>query len=178
MVTDFQVIKKQFSTIYRVVDIDTGEVVFEREEDDANKLFTNGFEASKAYVTIRRQRLNDGRECTSVEQNGEIICVAWDKPYKRRRGGKKSYVKVYPDVILGLKEEVTIALLRLSPYIMVDGTLKDIKRRRYLSKSQALAALGYGRDKAQRIWREMIDGEILTYADHIIRLNRQYIARG
>ena len=66
MVTDFQVIKKGFSIIYRVLDIETGEVLYEREEENANKAFDSGLNATSAYVTIRRQVMDDGRECKTV----------------------------------------------------------------------------------------------------------------
>ena len=179
MVTDFQVIKKGFSTIYRVLDIETGEVLYEREEENANKAFDSGLNATSAYVTIRRQVMDDGRECKTVEQNGEIICVSWNKPFKvRKRGGEKSYVKLYPEAMSCLKDEVISGLVKLTPFIMPDGTLKDRKRRRYLTKQQALAALGFGRDKGRRIWQSMVDSGAVQYADSIIRIDRQYLARG
>ena len=158
MVTDFQVIKKGFSTIYRVLDIETGEVLYEREEENANKAFDSGLNATSAYVTIRRQVMDDGRECKTVEQNG--------------------YVKLYPEAMSCLKDEVISGLVKLTPFIMPDGTLKDRKRRRYLTKQQALAALGFGRDKGRRIWQSMVDSGAVQYADSIIRIDRQYLARG
>lgn len=179
MVTDFQVVKNEFSTIYRVLDIETGEVLFEREEENINKAFSGGLETVSGYMTVRRQIMADGRECRTVECNGDILCVGWNKPLKtRKRGGKKSYVKLYPDKIATLKDEVINGLIKLAPFIMPDGTLKDRKRRRYLSKTQALAALGFGRDKNRRLWQAMIDSGVLFIADGIIHIDREYLARG
>lgn len=163
--------------IYRAVDITTGEVVFERWEDkiDSTLDTRNSWQGN---AVVRRQLLDNGSQCWTVEMEGTILFTGWKKKAPRKRGGRKSYVKLMPEEIGKLKDEQICALTRLAPYIMPDGSLKDEKRRRHLPKNAVVKAFGYGKDKNRRIWQELMDAEILEVKDKVVYLNKNYLSRG
>jgi len=98
LVVDFQTIDQGNVIIYRAVDITTGEIVFERWEDkiDSTLDTRNSWQGN---AIVRRQLLDNGSQCWTVEMEGTILFTGWKKKAPRKRGGRKSYVKLMPEEI-------------------------------------------------------------------------------
>lgn len=181
MLVDFEILHpSDFCVIYRATNTKTGEIVFERVEDNLGKALSAGLSEIDARVTIKKQETKYGAECYSISTpGGEIHLVGWKaggRPPKR--GGKKSYVKLNPDTVSSLPDELLAPLVKLAPYIKVNGLLTDKKRRRRLSKNAVLSIWGYGINKGARIWGLMVDAGILYEQEEGFYLNRIYLSRG
>ena len=178
MLADFQIIESKLGKRYLAIDIESGEVLYERFESNKEKCLGSGYDyIGNMVLTV--QELPNGWKCKTVTDKDEVVCVEWVPPNdKRRRGGKKSYIKLNPANITILPDLLISSVVKLSPYIMTNGVLKDAKRRRNLTKDAVFSIWGFGRDKNAKIWKELVDKQVLVVAGKEIKLNRDFLARG
>lgn len=167
-------------SVHRVIDKLTGEVIFEREEDNLKNAIDSGLSSFSSNIVIRKQETPHGAACYCIEDDDSgLQLVAWKKESKMRaRGGKKSYVKFYPDNLLSLSDELICTIVKLAPYIKTSGLMTDKKRRRRLSKKAIIASWGVGINKGDKLWKELRTSGIITENEHGFSLSRWYLSRG
>ncbi|MEG1660901.1 MAG: hypothetical protein RR332_00155 [Clostridiales bacterium] len=101
--------------------------MFTKTEDDIDLAFAAGENYATAELTIIRNVADNGAEFRAAYSSSDYILGGWLGRHKgiRKRGGRKSYVKLYPAKIIDMPDNMAVALLRLSPYVRADGYLSN-----------------------------------------------------
>ena len=174
-----------YCRIINVLDLETGEILLSQTEGDVQAAFANGYNACAAEVVISRQMAETGGEyriVTDRMQTERVYCQGWYGNHtggqKKRVGGKKSYIKFYPDKMGGLPNPVLLAALRLAPYVNTQGCLKPRGRHNPLDVDTISCLLSIDKKRCYRLLQEMRSFGLITKLDGAYYLNKDYIGRG
>ena len=167
------------NTVY-IKDAETGEILFSIPKDNVAEAIKNGDWARAEAVFDVTERSDGVKLFTVREMHGDYgIGTYGDKRPPRKRGGKKSYVKLYPNEILELNEREQLALLAVVPFLMPDGSLKK-KWGKTMGATEV--ALLLARDGSERtgwsILKTLREKGVIYDDDGIPKLHRKFIGRG
>lgn len=167
-----------YCTLTQVIDAITGEILLEQRQDDVEHALNSGTNIAYTQAMVKRETTTDGNICLSVSTPDGFILSHWNSGKKKsRRGGRKSYVKLYP-ACLELAPPQQNCLIRLSPYLAVNGKLMDQKARRPLSAAKIFTIWECSRSQGYRLLQTLNKKGIITKCDGAFYLNRKYLARG
>jgi len=166
------------------VDLDTGVVLVDKPIGDFEGAFTNGYSACVGEVVISREESPNGAEYRTASDlnNGSPCCNGWmggSKPQgTRKRGGKKSYIKLHPEKLAELPDSLLANTVRLSGYINVGGDIINPKNRRSLDLDDLAKIWGVENRRAYVIIGKLKDSGVMENTEKGYRINRDYLGRG
>lgn len=160
MIADFSVLEpNSYTKLYRVTDVETGDVLFDRMEQDIEKAFANGKQTAWAYMSLHKEEAESGAEMVTFRQEDGAFCRAvWNKPQKKtsRRWRRWTYFRE----VAKLPEEQQIAVIKILPYVKRDGTIVTDRGR--AMDAQAIRGLFFmGKNKANRVWNGLLENGVL-----------------
>lgn len=169
------------SRFFEMVDIDTGEVIWEFRQDDLENAIKEGFETLEGFYSLHYQTMPSGaKHCFVVDQfSKKYVDAGWLKPEKKeyKRGGRKTRVTIDMDKIAPLPKEERMAVVDLAAYIRKDGSL-GTKGGRKVSERMAINILNGGDSCGYDIWNSLKDKGIVKIEDGKIFINNKYVFRG
>ena len=174
-----------YCRIINVLDQETGEILLSKTDGDVQAAFANGYNACATEVVISREMAETGREyriVTDRTQAESVYCQGWYGIHtggqKKRVGGKKSYLKFYPDKMGELPNTVLLAALRLAPYANTQGCLKPRGRHNPLNAEAIANLLSLDKKRCYRLLQEMRTLGLISKLDGAYYLNKDFIGRG
>lgn len=168
-----------YRTTIEVIDPDSGEILFSKREDDIKAAFAAGEMFATAELTVVRDITEYGGEMRSVRIGDEVVCGGWNNKQIRRRGGKKSYVKIFPDKFNELPDKMALALIRLAPFVRVDGYLNGPSNKRRANKAEDLFAIwGLAPSAGYEMLAALKERQIIVKDDGGFSLDKKTIGRG
>lgn len=168
-----------YRTTIEVIDPDSGEVLFSKREDDIKAAFAAGEMFATAELTVVRDITEEGGEMRSVCLGDEVVCGGWRNKRYRKRGGKKSYVKIYPERINELPNKMALAVIRLAPFVRVDGYLNGPSNKRRAKKAEDLFAIwGLSSSAGYEMLAALRERSLIVKDDGGFNLDKKLMGRG
>lgn len=165
-----------YRKLIEVIDSETGDILLSKREDDISGAFAAGEKFATAELTIVRD-ISDVGEVRTVRYGEDIICGGWKDRGTRRRGGNKSYVKLYPSRLNDLSDRLKLALVKLTPYVRVDGYINNSRGKRKALKSEEIFAIwGVSHSTGYEMLSQL--GGVIEKTDEGFRLDKKLIGRG
>lgn len=167
-----------YASVVEVIDAETGEVLISKRDDDVMQALAHG-KIAYAQMEIRDTYTEDGCLCRTAAAKDGFILSVWQKGAKapRKRGGKRSYVKVHSKM-LKLDKAMQQALLALGLYICTSGKLSDSSRRRPLSAEAIFSLWGCSRTKGYALLRQLKQAGAIIKHEGAYFVSREYMSRG
>lgn len=166
-------------TVY-VHDAETGELLLTKSKDNVAMAIAHGDWARAEAVFDVDERGDGVKLFTAREVDGDYgIGTYGEKKPPRKRGGKKSYVRFYPEEFNTLPDRERLALLAVASFIMPDGSLK--RRWGKTMDAEAVAdALAEGKSRATgwRILKTLRDKGVIYDEEGVVKIHRKFIGRG
>lgn len=170
----------------KVVDIDTGVVLAENIIGDYKEAFANGYNACAGEFVVTREQNENGFEYRTVTDpvKETIFCGGWAEEGRhkkvggRKRGGKKSYVKLHPEKLAELSDSMLVRAIRLSGNISTNGNLVNPKNRRKLGVEELANIWGVEKRRAFDILGGLKEAGVIESIDDHYRINSEFLGRG
>lgn len=167
-----------YVSVIEVIDVETGEVLISKREDDVAQALAHG-KIAYAQMEVRDTYTEDGRLCRTAATKDGFILSVWQRGAKQppKRGGKRSYVKVQSKM-LKLDKAMQQALLALGLYICTSGKLSDSSRRRPLSSEAIFSLWGCSKTKGYALLRQLKQAGAIIKHEGAYFVSREYMSRG
>ena len=176
MIADFTVTEpNSYTKTYRVTDTETGEVLFERTEEDPEKAFGNGRSVVCAYMQIQKEEKENGVEVVTFSHGeSEFYRAAWSKPKPKtsRKWRRWSYFKE----IASLPEEQQLAIIKILPFVKNNGLIVN-DRGRALDAPAIRGLFFMGKNKTYRVWNGLIENMVLEEREKGWFITEKYCQR-
>ena len=166
-------------TIY-IHDAETGELLLTKSKDNVAEAIKHGDWARAEAVFDVDERGDGVKLFTAREADGDYgIGTYGDKRPPRKKGGKKSYAKIYPNEFNTLEDRERLALLAVAPFIMPDGSLKR-KWGKTMDADAVADALANGKSRATgwRILKTLREKGVIFDDEGTVKIHRKFIGRG
>ena len=171
---------KPYRRIWEVLDGETGELLLQRWEDDLAVAFAAGETLVHGEMTVIRNLDPDTKaSCYGLSTASGFQMTAWqagEKP-RRKRGGKKNYMKLHAEKAQELDDETALALFRLANNINSRGEVVDNKRHRPLSAAGIGKLWGLQRSQAFARLKKLKEAGVLTTEDGKYIVNKVYLEK-
>lgn len=167
-------------TIY-VFDADSGELLLTKSQDNIAEALKHGSWARAEAVFDIKEREDGIQLFTAREADGDFCIGTYgEKRPQRKRGGKKSYTKLFGDEFLKLEDKEQLALLATVPFLMPDGTLRRKKKDRPLGATDVAAILAKdrGRTYGFQMLKSLKEKGVIYDEDGALKVHRKFIGRG